>query len=516
MLFILREYYITGILEIPYWPFVLSTGVFTSILAVVFIREFLEDLGNFIAERTKNWLLLLPGILSVLALFIMAFNPSLFFASKISPQAFGVVSLLVLFLLIFLGVYIGAAMATIAFWGLSILIAPHSGLAQLGIICQSIASSYTWSVIPMFMWMGVIVGISGLAQNLYTAAYKWIGHFRGGLASATAFACGGLAAATGDSMTGVVTISPMALPSMKRLGYDDKLATGTLCSASTVGWLIPPSIGFIVYGILTEQSIGQLFMAGIIPGVLMTLAFVVLITIRCRITPNLGPAGPHAPWRERWFSLRYGVPVAAIFLLVMGGIWTGIFTPTEAGAMGAFLALLTTLAFRMLNWKTLVSSLEEALRMVSLVFFIFIFANALTVLMAVTQLPFTLADFVEGLNVPPVAIIITIVGMYLILGSIMNALPALILTLPVLFPTVMAAGYDPIWFGVIMVIMLEVGQTTPPIGMNVFIMSGISGVPMYSIFRGVLPFWITQICIVGLLIAFPQIALFLPNQMYGG
>lgn len=515
-LYMAREEYITGILEIPLWPFVMLTAVFLSIFAIVLLAEFLESLGQLTANRTKNWLLLIPGSIIAILLFLMSFTPSLFFTSGISPDIFGVVALLVLFFLIFFGVYIGAAMATIALWGMSILIAPNTGLAALGIISQAIGSSYKWSVAPMFMWMGTLVAVGALGKDLYDMAYKWVGRLPGGLASATAGTCGILAAAAGDSMTGVVTLTPMALPQMRAHKYSDKLATGTLCAASTVAWLIPPSLGFIVYGLLVEQSIGRLFMAGIFPGILMTLAFIVLITIRCQLNPALGPPGPATPFREKWASLKNGGPVLALFLLVMGGIYTGIFTPTEAGAIGAFAALITILVLRRLTWRRFVDSIEEALRMVSLVFFIFVYAHSLTLFMAITKLPFALAAFVDGLGVPPHATLIAILSMYLILGCVMNSLPVLILTLPIIFPTVVALGFDPIWFGVLIVIMIEIGQVTPPIGMNVFIMAGITDVPMYTIFRGVTPFWIMQLAVAALIIAFPQIALFLPNQVWGG
>lgn len=510
-----REGYRTGMLEIPFWPFAMMMAVFMALFAVVLLAEFLESLGTLKASGAKNYVWLVPGVIVIIALFTTAFWSDRLFPPGINASTFGVIALLLLFALIFLGVYIGAAMATIAFWGMSGLVATGPGLAALGLISQAVASSYKWSVAPMFMWMGLLVAVGALGKDLYEAAYKWVGHLPGGLASATAGACGALAAATGDSMTGVVTLTPMTLPQMRAHKYDDKLATGVLCAASTIGWLIPPSLGFIVYGLLVEQSIGRLFMAGIFPGILMTLSFIVLITIRCRLNPTLGPPGPTTTFMEKLASLKNGGPVLALFLLVMGGIYAGIFTPTEAGSVGAFAAIITILALRRLTWKLFVDSIEGALKMVSLVFFIFVYAHSLTLFMAITKLPFALAEFTDGLGVPPLVTLVIILGIYLILGCVMNSLPAMILTLPIIFPTVVSLGFDPIWFGVLMVIMIEIGQVTPPIGMNVFIMAGITAVPMYTIFRGVTPFWILQLGIVAILIAFPQIALFLPNQMFG-
>jgi len=513
--FLLQEEYRTGMLHIPLWPFAMMTAFFLGLLAVIFVVEFLESFGQLVTTGIRNCVWLIPGVMLAALLFVMSLWPSISPAG-IAPGTFGIIAMLLLFALIFLGTYIGAAMALITLWGVSYLISPLAAGSVLGMISQAVASNYNWTVMPMFMMMGLLVAAGQLSKDLYDTAYKWLGHMPGGLASTTVAASGALAAVTGSSFTGIATLTPMALPQMRAYKYDDKLATGVIAASSTIGILIPPSIGFIVYGILVEQSVGRLFIAGIIPGILMTLAFIVLITIRCWMRPTLGPPGPATNLAKKLVSLKGGGPVIFLFLLVIGGIYAGVFTPTEAGAIGAFATIIVTLALRRFTLGGFLDSLMETVRMTAMIFFIFVYANSITQFLAVTKLPFALAGFINGLAVPPYVTLAVVLGAYLFLGCVMNSLPALILTLPIIYPTVVALGFDPIWFGVLLVIMVEIGQLTPPIGMNVFMLSGICNVPMYSIFRGVIPFWITQLGIVGILIAFPQIALWLPNRMMGG
>lgn len=505
----------TGMLKIPLWPLAILTAFFMALFALAVLTDFLESLGKLIASGSKNYLWLVPGIVVTLALFGMSFWPSIFLPIKIEPYTFGLIALLLMFVLMFLHVHIGAAMAMITLWGMSYLASSGAGLALLGMTSQSTASNYIWSVLPLFILMGLLVAAAGLSRDLYTTAYKWVGHMPGGLASATVGACGAFAAVVGDPMTGAVTMSKISLPEMKTHKYDIRLAVGSIAAGSTIGVLIPPSLSFIVYGLMTEQSIGRLFIAGIIPGIVMTVALILLIFVRSRMNPRFGPAGPPTTLGEKVKSLKYSWAVLVLFLLVIGGIYVGIFTPTEAGAIGAFGALVIGLGMRRLNFKACFKTALGGVGMAGMVFFIFIYATAITQFFAITKLPIALGDLVVGLDVSPYVTLALILFIYLILGCLMNALPVIILTLPIVYPTVMALGFDPIWFGVLVTIMTQVGTITPPIGITVFAMAGVSDVPMYTIFRGVTPFWLVMLVVVAIVVMFPQLCLFLPNLMMG-
>ncbi|MBW2094750.1 MAG: TRAP transporter large permease subunit [Deltaproteobacteria bacterium] len=507
--------YITGLLRLPTWPFAAATGLFVVIFSLGILVNLLDAYKELADGGKRKCLWLIPGLIIVLLLYVTGFWPEILPIS-IGFESFGVLSLLLLGVLIFLGVHIGAAMALVAFWGMAHLVAPNAGLSLIGMTSQSVASNYIWSVGPLFMLMGLLVANAGFSKDVYGTAYKWLGRTPGGLASATISACGAFAAVVGDSLTAVVTIGTIGLPQMRTYKYDVKLATGAICAGGTIGILIPPSLGFIIYGIIVEESIGKLFIAGIIPGIILTALMVVLVYFRCRINPALGPRGPVTPFRKKLVSLKNSFGVVFLFLLVIGGIYSGIFTPTEAGAIGAFGALVVGMAARRFSFRAFGEAVTGAIGLAAMVFFIFIYAMAITQFLAVTQLPVLLADYVAGLETPRYLTLCIILFSYLILGCDMNALPVVILTLPIIYPTVMALGFDPIWFGVLLVMMVEIGQITPPIGMSVFAMSGVApDVPMYTIFRGVFPFWLVMLSVVILVMIFPQIALFLPNLMMG-
>jgi len=509
------QHFDTGLLGIPKWPFAAATCLFMGIFALTMLVNFIESLGDLAAGGRKKLVWLTPCIIVSLILFIMTFWPSIY-PIKIEPTIFGLLSLVLLFTLIFLRLHIGVSMAFVALWGMGYLTTTNTGLSLLGRVSNTVASSYIWSVAPLFILMGFIVANANFSRDLYHTAYKWIGHTPGGLASATIAACGAFAAVVGDSLTGTLTMGSIALPEMKAYKYDSKLAAGAVAAGGSIGILIPPSIGFIVYAFMVEESVGRLFIAGILPGILLTAALIVLVYFRCRINPRLGPPGPPTGFKEKVTSLRGSWPVALLFLVVIGGIWSGIFTPTEAGAIGVFTALVISLAMRRLTRSGFTDAVLTSIQLTAMLFFILIIATAITNFFAITKLPFILASSVGILPVGPYVTLAVILFLYLILGCLMNAIPILILTLPVIYPTVMALGFDPIWFGVLMVMMVEIGVITPPIGVTVFALAGISDVPMYTIFRGVFPFWLVMLIVVALVMAFPQIALFLPNLMMGG
>jgi C4-dicarboxylate transporter DctM subunit len=433
-----------------------------------------------------------------------------------SPELLGLLGIVALIILLFCRMWIGFAMAFIGLIGLIFLYGFDKAVIPLATIPFSRVGFYPISALVLFVLMGVVVGAAGLSGDLYDSAYKWLGRLPGGLAIATVFAAGGFAAISGSSTATAVTIGKVSLPEMKRYNYDPRLATGTVAAGGTIGILIPPSLGFILYAVLTEQSIGKLFMAGIIPGILEVLFYAALILVMCIVNPKMGPRGPKVPLKEKVFSLKNIWPVVLLFLFVIGGIYLGWFTPTEAGAIGAFVSMVIVLAMGRLNLKGIFNTTMEAVQISGMVLILmvgaFIFANFL----AISRLPFALADVVTSISVHPYVILVAIIVVYIILGMFLDIFSSILLTIPILYPVVIAMGFDPIWFGVIMVRIMEIGLITPPVGMNVFVMASVTDIPLGTIFRGIVPFILADFLHVALLVAVPPLSLFLPNTMFGG
>jgi len=378
----------------------------------------------------------------------------------------------------------------------------------------SALSSYSMSVVPLFVLMGMFVYHAGITKDVFGSAYAWLGRLPGGLAMATIGACAGFAACCGSSVATSATMSVVALPEMKKRKYNPALVTGSLAAGGTIGILIPPSLNFVVYGIVTEQSIGKLFMGGIIPGITQTFLFLATIYILCRLNPMLGPTGSGLPWRDRFLSLRSIWPVLALFLLVMGGIYGGFFTPTEAGAIGAFGAFILIILKRKLNRQTLSNSLLETGQIVAMVMFIMIGAMIFNYFLAITRIPTEMASLASGLAINRYLILIGILCVFLALGCVMDVLAMIMLVVPVIFPVIIALDFDPIWFGVVLCVICEIGLITPPVGINVYVIKGIAkDVPLFTIFKGIVPFLIADFALVLMLIAWPQIAMALPNLM---
>jgi len=331
---------------------------------------------------------------------------------------------------------------------------------------------------------------------------------------ATVGACAGFAAVSGSSLATAATMGTVALPEMKRYKYDPALATGCIAAGGTIGILIPPSVIMIIYAILTEQSIGKLFLAGFIPGVLEALFYMGVIYIICKRNPSLGPPGPRTNFMEKIVALKGTWIVILLFVLVIGGIYLGVFSPTEAAGVGACGALIFALGRRRLNWQNFRASLVETVKTTAMIFVIMLGAMILGYFLAVTRLPFELATFIGGLQVNPYIVMVLILFLYLLLGCVMDALAMILLTVPIFFPLAMALGFDPIWFGIIIVRVVEMAAITPPVGLNVFVIKGVAkDVPLYTIFRGIIPFLMADVCHVALLIAVPQVVLFLPGFM---
>ena len=430
-----------------------------------------------------------------------------------SAELTGILGLVVLVVLLVARMWIGLTMAIVGFIGLTVLKGIDSGLGVLGTVPYKYVAFYPMSAIPLFIFMAMVISNTGIATSLFNTAHKWLGQLRGGLAMASVLASGGLAAIMGDSVAEVVTMSQVAVPEMQKHHYDTKLAAGCVAAGGTLGILIPPSLGFILYGILTEESIGQLFMAGIVPGILLTLMFVITIWIITAINPEAAPAGPRTGFKEKIISLKGTWHVLILFVIIIGGIYGGIFTPTEAGGVGAFGAVIISLVSGRLNLKILIDSLMEASKITAMIMLLVVGAFILMKFLAISKLPFLLAETVGGLALPRYAIFGGIIVIYIFLGMFLDIFAAIVLTIPVIFPLVTKMGFDPIWFGVVMVLVMEMGLITPPVGLNVFALSGVTGVPLHTVFRGVWPFVLAMILCILLLILFPQLALFLPNMM---
>jgi tripartite ATP-independent transporter DctM subunit len=327
-------------------------------------------------------------------------------------------------------------------------------------------------------------------------------------------ACGFFAAVTGDTISGAATMGSVSLPEMKKYKYQDSLATGSVAAGGTLGVLIPPSLGFILYALVTQESVGKLFIAGILPGILLVFLFSVSIIIRCKLNPALGPKGPKASFKEKIVSLGHIWPILFLFALVMGGIYTGLFTAIEAGGVGAVGALLLALKSKGFKGRQFLDSLLTTVQLTAMVTAIMVGVSLLGYFVTLTGVPSLLANFVSELNASRYVVFIVIVIFYLILGMLMNIMPMILLTLPILYPTIKALGFDPIWFGVVMVILVELGCITPPVGMNVFVVAGVAkDVPMSTIFKGIFPFVVVELLLIALLVIFPEIALLLPNAM---
>ena len=432
-----------------------------------------------------------------------------------SVTVIGFIGLFVLFALLFLRVPVAMAMLAVGFFGTASMNGFSAALSALGTESFEISSTLTLTVIPLFVLMGNLAGVSGMSRDLFNAAYCWVGHWRGGLASATIAGCAGFAALSGSSRASAITMGRVALPEMKRFKYDDSLATGAVAAGGTLGILIPPSTGLIIYAILTEQSIGRLFMAGIIPGVLLTCLFLLAIAIVTRIKPELGPVGPKSGLTERINSLRKAATIVGIVVATIGGIYLGVFTPVEAAGVGAVLTFIVALYRKSLSREKMSFVILQTLQTTATVFMILIGAHVFIPFMALTHIPADLISFLVNLDIGKTGVLFVILATYIFLGTFLEGLAMLVLTLPVVFEVITQLGMSPIWFGIVVVIVLEMGLISPPVGLNVFVVKSVAqDVPMGTIFRGIWPFWIAMsVCLI-ILVAFPQVATFLPDTMF--
>lgn len=431
-----------------------------------------------------------------------------------SPDAVALIGFVVLFVLMLLRVPVGMAMGLVGVCGYSYLVGPGPALKLIGQTSMRTVTDYTFGVIPMFMLMGAFVSVSGVSKELFRAANSFVGHLRGGLGVATVVACGGFAAICGSSVATAATFAGVAYPEMRRYGYPQSFSTGVIAAGGTLGAMLPPSTVLAVYAIITQQDIGKLFMAGIVPGLLALVMYVVTIAILVKLRPDMLPAGPVRPWSERVKGLKEVWAPLVLFAFVIGGLYGGVFTPTEAGGMGAGGAFLLGVLRGKLSRAQIREALLSATRTSAAVFTVLIGALLFGYFLTITQVPQRLTELLSSLGLGPYGVLALIMLMYLVLGCLMDAMAMIILTVPIIFPIVVGLGFDPIWFGIIIVMTVELGLIHPPVGMNVFVIkSVVKDVSFSTIFKGVIPFVITDLLRLLILIVFPIIALWLPNRM---
>ncbi len=431
-----------------------------------------------------------------------------------SDSAAGLIGIAVLFGLLALRIPVAFAMFVVGFFGIVALNSTNAAFSLLASEAYTLGSSPELIVIPLFILMGNVASITGMSRRLYDAAYAVIGSIRGGLASATVIGCGGFAALSGSSVASALTMGKVALAQMDRYDYDPRLSTGVVAAGGTLGILIPPSTGFVIYAILTEQSIGRLFLAGVFPGILLLSLFVLAVTILCWIRPEYGPAGPRTSFNDKLRAISGAGPIVGIILLTIGGIYGGLFSPVEAAAVGAGAVILIGAITRSLSVRQLWSAAKDSVVTTATVMLILIAAHMINPFMALSHIPEVVGTFMDGLDLGPTGVLIVILAIYIVLGCFLEGFAMLVLTLPIFFPIITGMEIDPIWFGVLVVLSLEMGLISPPVGLNVFIVKSVApNVPLGQIFIGVILFWIMMLVTLAILIAFPQISLFLPDTM---
>ncbi|HYG54817.1 MAG TPA: TRAP transporter large permease [Burkholderiales bacterium] len=433
-----------------------------------------------------------------------------------TPTTVGVLGMGAMLLLMFARMPIGLAMALAGAIGVAMLNSPAAALHSLGSFPYSHAAVQAFAVIPLFVLMGNFANVSGMGRDLYAAAYAWMGHLKGGLATATILACAGFAALSGSSVASAVTMGKVCLPEMRRYNYDPRLATGVIAAGGTLGILIPPSTVMVVYALITEQSIGRLLLAGILPGLLLTGLFIATVIVLCLFRPQFGPPGPRLPLRDRWRALAGAAPFVVVVLVTIGGIYAGVFTVNEAAAVGALLTFVHALWRRALGWSELTNALLETVRTTAMVFLILIGAHIFSPFLAMSRIPSDLAAVLQGYQLTALTVLAILLLVYITLGMFMEGFAIMVLTVPIVFPIITQLGINPIWFGIFMVIVLEMGLISPPVGINVFVVKGIAeDVPMGRIFAGIMPFFLAMLMCVVILTAFPQIVMIVPDTMMG-
>ncbi len=433
----------------------------------------------------------------------------------LSVTIIGIIGIVVLIILLFLGMNIGFTMLAVGFIGFATAVSFPAALGLLKTIPFSTTANFNLAVIPLFVLMGQFCFHSGISADLYKTCYKWLSRMPGGLSVATIGACGLFAAICGSSSATAATMGTVCLPEMKKYRYKDTLSTGCLAAGGTLGILIPPSVGFILYGISTENSIGELFAAGLVPGIILTIFYILTVLIICKIDPASGPKGERFTWTEKFKSLKDVWAMVLLFVIVIGGIFAGTFTANEGAAVGAFGAFVFMVVRKKASLRNIRIALYGTIKTSAMIFLIIIGAYVFGYFLTITKLPLTIANGVAAMNVSPYIILILVLLVYVFMGCIMDSLAMVLLLVPIFYPVIMNLGMNPIWFGVLMVMVMETGQITPPVGINAFIISGIAkDVPLQKVFKGVAPFILALFVAIASVIIFPQLALWLPGILY--
>ncbi len=509
---------VTMALGIPVTPFVIFAAIGCFWFALSYFADWLSTLGSNIDNKRY---IAIVVVLTLAAL--LCYSPWLIKGSALGQELIanklllGGLAMLLMLTLLVLGMPIGVGMSVIGTLGMIILFPNIKPIiAMLGIGPYKTASTYLFTVAPMFILMGELALYAGISSDLFKAANTWLGRLPGGLAVATISGCAGFSAVCGDSMATAVTMSSVALPELRKKNYDPGLACATLAAGGTLGILIPPSTGFIFYSLVTEVSIGKLFIAGVLPGLLLTAIFIGCVLYTAKRHPDWAPAGDATTFKEKLVSTKGIIAMLLLIILIMGGILSGIFTPNEGGAIGAVGTFIYAICRRRLPWKNFLAALRSATEVTAKLILILIGVGILGYFFAGTKLPIRLAEMISGFAVNRYIIFGFIVIFYIVMGCIMNVIPMILLTLPALFPTIEALQFDPVWFGVVTVILMEMGQITPPVGINVFaISSAASDVPMGAIFKRIVPFFLSMLAAIIILVIFPELATWLPSVLIG-
>ncbi|MDC3324554.1 TRAP transporter large permease [Planktomarina temperata] len=432
-----------------------------------------------------------------------------------SAEALGFSGIVALLILLVLRVPVAFAMFLVGFLGIWALNGWNGAMGLLSSETFTLASSSELVVVPLFILMGNVASTTGMSRQLYNAAYAVIGHIRGGLASATLLGCGGFAALSGSSVASALTMGKVSLSEMDRYGYDPCLSTGVVAAGGTLGILIPPSTGFVIFAILTEQSIGRLFLAGVFPGLLLLAIFVITVSIICWFRPEAGPPGLRRSLSEKLTAVTGALPILLVIASTIGGIYGGLFSPVEAAGVGAAFVIIYGIVTRSLSLSAFWQAARASVVTTATVMLILIAAHMVNPFLALSHVPTYVGEALIALDIPVLGTLVLMLLVYLVLGCFLEGFAMLVLTLPIFFPVVLQMGIDPIWFGVLVVLTLEMGLISPPVGINVFIVKSVAPkVALADIFRGVLPFWLAMLVTLGILIAFPQISLLLPNTMF--
>ena len=434
-----------------------------------------------------------------------------------SPETIGCIGVGVMLVLMFVGIPIAISMAVVGFVGYAAICGFDKALAWVGIVPYSTFAEYTLSVLPIYMLMGEFADISGMMRDSYRTSNIWLGFYRGGLAMASIIGAGIFSAISGSSMACAALMTKISLPSLlDDYKYDPKLATGALTAGGTLGNLVPPGMAYVIYALMSETSVGKLYIASIIPGILLALMYMAQIYIQCRINPSLGPRGAQFTWKQKLVGLKHVMALAIIFLMIMGGIWTGIFTATEAGAVGTVFCFFLALYRRSVTWKNLIQTLRNTIAISGMIFAVILGASIFTYFLSVSRLAQELAEFVLNMHMSPLGVIIMIMVVYIILGTAMDTVTMILLTVPIFLNIVTALGIDLIWFGVLVIVQVELSAISPPVGGNLFVVAGMvknRGISIGTVFWGATPFCITMVIFTAIIIAFPQLSLFLVHMM---